>query len=136
MVSRYIVTKLDSHLCSDFYFLISLKGEANSGGHNTDKYSCIFSQMIGEWRKVWEEKSGGLTSQFPFGFVQLAQNQANNHYNGFPLIKWHQTHDYGYVPNEELNVLTKNAYYIRSLNSTLYCSIKNGTVSLFFTLAT
>ena len=49
--------------------------------------------------------SGFDNHAFPFGFVQLAQNQANNLFNGVPLLRWQQTYNYGYVPNEKLEVI-------------------------------
>ena len=48
--------------------------------------------------------SGCQNHAFPFGFVQLAQNQANNLFNGVPLLRWQQTYNYGYAPNEILKV--------------------------------
>merc|ERR1712045_763703 len=35
----------------------------------------------------------------PFGFVQLSTIFQNTN-PGFPVIRWHQTADYGFVPNE------------------------------------
>ena len=47
------------------------QGEANSL-YNSEIYSCIFQEMINDWRKKWFEGTGGSTDQmFPFGFVQV-----------------------------------------------------------------
>ena len=61
--------------------------------------------MISEWRRVWSTKFG-TDSQFPFGFIQLSTNQADTKrvYPAFPMIRWHQTSDYGFVPNKDLQV--------------------------------
>lgn len=81
------------------------KGESNTGvAGNIDKYNCIFKNLIVKWRNKWSLNSGFDNHAFPFGFVQLAQNQANNPYNGVPLLRWQQTYNYGYAPNEKLEV--------------------------------
>ncbi len=72
-------------------------GEANAG-YNRDLYPCSFSQMIQSWRLRWSQDSGSLPD-FPFGFVQLASNQEDYDGYDFPVIRWHQTDDLGYVPN-------------------------------------
>ena len=54
--------------------------------------------------------SGCQNHAFPFGFVQLAQNQANNLFNGVPLLRWQQTYNYGYAPNEILKVRMRISY--------------------------
>ena len=36
----------------------------------------------------------------PFGFVQLSTLKADSMSIGFPIIRWHQTADVGYVPND------------------------------------
>ena len=40
------------------------------------------------------------SSKAPFGFVQLAPWRPESLEASFPVIRWHQTADYGYVPNE------------------------------------
>jgi sialate O-acetylesterase len=77
-------------------------GESNSGW-NKDKYGCSFPAMISEWRRVWSENSP-TDSSFPFGFVQLAAWRANYAGSEFPVIRWHQTADVGYVPNDAMPV--------------------------------
>ena len=80
------------------YFL----GENNSGW-NRDKYQCTFPAMISQWRKIWSTFTP-TSDMFPFGFMQLSTFQENNEQPGFPVIRWHQTADHGYVPNEVLEV--------------------------------
>ena len=40
---------------------------------------------------------------FPFGIVQLASIQPDTN-PSTPVVRWHQTADYGYLPNEILPV--------------------------------
>jgi len=42
---------------------------------------------------------------FPFGFVQLGVlNEQESHDNGaYSKIRWHQTADFGFVPNSKMN---------------------------------
>ena len=57
--------------------------------------------MIGEWRRYWYEKSYRDTDEkFPFGFVQLAAYIDQRDHYEWPKLRFHQTHDYSYVPNE------------------------------------
>ncbi|CAF2873825.1 unnamed protein product [Rotaria sp. Silwood2] len=83
------------------YGTIWYQGESNSD-YNTDKYSCTFSKMIQYWRQTWNERTNYLTDiYFPFGFVQLSTfSNESTTVGGFPLIRWHQTFDVGYVPND------------------------------------
>ena len=61
--------------------------------------------MISEWRRLWSTNT--LTSNmFPFGFAQLSTWDANDKKPGFPVIRWHQTADHGWVPNKVLQVCT------------------------------
>ncbi len=97
-----------------------IKGESNSGD---SVYACKFAKMIHYWRQIWNQRTNGTTDiQFPFGFVQVSftvdQTNRSNLFSlqlstdrndttrvgGFPLIRWHQTFDVGYVPN---NVVPK-----------------------------
>lgn len=82
---------------------MSSLGEANAN-RNRDKYQCSFPAMISEWRRVWSTMSS-TGNQFPFGFVQLSTWNANDMSPGFPMIRWHQTGDFGFVPNDEMKVL-------------------------------
>nr|XP_020455900.1 sialate O-acetylesterase isoform X1 [Monopterus albus] len=75
------------------------QGEANAGYHQ-DKYNCSFPAMIDDWRMAFHQGSGGQTAlDFPFGFVQLSTNIKGFTNDGFPDVRWHQTADFGYVPN-------------------------------------
>ncbi|CAF3486522.1 unnamed protein product [Rotaria socialis] len=82
------------------YGAIWYQGESNAD-YNRDKYACAFSKMIQYWRQTWNQRTNGLTDPtFPFGFVQLSTNtDKTTLVGGFPLIRWHQTFDVGYVPN-------------------------------------
>ena len=101
--SVYSSTHIFIYKCTFSYPLS--KGESNTGvAGNIDKYNCIFKNLIVKWRNKWSLNSGFDNHAFPFGFVQLAQNQANNPYNGVPLLRWQQTYNYGYAPNEKLEV--------------------------------
>lgn len=75
------------------------QGEANAGNHNRDKYNCTFPEMINEWRNVWSDFT---SPTFPFGFMQLSTNQVGHTGPGFPIIRWHQTADHGFVPNHQM----------------------------------
>ncbi|TST73070.1 Sialate O-acetylesterase [Bagarius yarrelli] len=76
------------------------QGESNAQ-YNQDKYSCTFPAMIDDWRMAFHTGSEGQTSQdFPFGFVQLCTWKPAK--DGFPEIRWHQTADYGFAPNERM----------------------------------
>ena len=77
-------------------------GEANANG-NMEEYGCAFPELINEWRRVWSMNSDTY-SNFPFGFVQLAQ-VAPEQNSGFPMIRWFQTNGTGYVPNENMQVI-------------------------------
>lgn len=57
--------------------------------------------MIKSWRKGWYEGSQQTTDpNFAFGFVQIGGKTETA--PNFPLVRWHQTADYGYVPNPEM----------------------------------
>jgi sialate O-acetylesterase len=75
-------------------------GEDNIKFH-TDLYPCTFSKLIESWRNIWHERTNSSTDpNFPFGFVQLSTRTKNNStIGGFPTIRWHQTFDVGYAPN-------------------------------------
>ncbi|XP_045171966.1 sialate O-acetylesterase-like isoform X2 [Mercenaria mercenaria] len=81
------------------YGAIWYQGEANAGA--PDSYKCRFPAMIDDWRQKFHEGSRGQTDDmFPFGFVQLAPWRNDSTIEkGFPDIRWHQTADFGYVPN-------------------------------------
>ncbi|XP_063167154.1 sialate O-acetylesterase isoform X2 [Candoia aspera] len=82
--------------------VIWYQGEANTL-MNTDLYNCTFPALIEDWRKAFHEGSDGQTNRyFPFGFVQLCTNRHVEINDKFPRIRWHQTADYGYVPNKRM----------------------------------
>ncbi|CAF2590172.1 unnamed protein product [Rotaria sp. Silwood2] len=87
------------------YGAIWYQGESNANYH-ADKYACTFSKMIQYWRQTWSQRTNYLTDiHFPFGFVQLSTwSNTSTVVGGFPIIRWHQTFDVGYVPN---NVVPK-----------------------------
>uniref|UniRef100_A0A3Q0T5T7 Sialic acid acetylesterase n=1 Tax=Amphilophus citrinellus TaxID=61819 RepID=A0A3Q0T5T7_AMPCI len=75
------------------------QGEANAN-YNQNKYNCSFPAMIDDWRMAFHQGSGGQTAlDFPFGFVQLSTYEKGTKDDGFPNIRWHQTADFGFVPN-------------------------------------
>ncbi|KAL4224757.1 hypothetical protein ACF0H5_015454 [Mactra antiquata] len=83
------------------YGAIWYQGE-NNAQHFRDKYNCTFPAMIDNWRLKFST-SGTTNSLFPFGFVQLAGYRPDHTIStGFTDIRWHQTADYGYVPNHRL----------------------------------
>uniref|UniRef100_A0A8C5EK07 Sialate O-acetylesterase-like n=1 Tax=Gouania willdenowi TaxID=441366 RepID=A0A8C5EK07_GOUWI len=84
------------------YGAIWYQGEANTKYHQ-DKYNCSFPAMIDDWRMAFHQGSGGQTAaDFPFGFVQLSTNNKKNIDDGFPELRWHQTADFGFVPNARM----------------------------------
>lgn len=78
------------------------QGESNAGW-NRDKYQCTFPAMIETWRKLWSSNTG-TAPDFPFGFVQLSTWTEGDLTPGFPVIRWHQTADQGFVPNDIMKV--------------------------------
>ncbi|XP_042332968.1 sialate O-acetylesterase [Sceloporus undulatus] len=82
--------------------VIWYQGEENTV-MNTDLYNCTFPSLIEDWRKGFHKGSKGQTQRyFPFGFVQLCTNRNVVQNDSFPRIRWHQTADYGYVPNTKM----------------------------------
>lgn len=78
------------------------QGEANTN-LNTELYNCTFPAMIDDWRAAFHEGSEGQTDKdFPFGFVQLSTYQKSKSNDNFPIIRWHQTADFGYAPNPRM----------------------------------
>ena len=76
------------------------QGEGNSKW-NRDLYNCTFPALIDAWRDLFSSNSN-TDPDAPFGFVQLAPWRPDTLEAGFPAIRWHQTADYGFVPNERL----------------------------------
>ncbi|KAL4688072.1 hypothetical protein H8957_004718 [Semnopithecus entellus] len=79
------------------------QGESNIN-YNTDLYNCTFPALIEDWRETFHRGSQGQTERFfPFGFVQLSSDLSKKSSDdGFPQIRWHQTADFGYVPNPKM----------------------------------
>ncbi|XP_038069722.1 sialate O-acetylesterase-like [Patiria miniata] len=77
------------------------QGEANTV--DPDPYKCLFNAMITDWREKWYEGTLNSTDiKFPFGFMQLCtSNVPSSEIIGpYTTLRWHQTYDYGYVPND------------------------------------
>ncbi|XP_040182077.1 sialate O-acetylesterase-like isoform X2 [Rana temporaria] len=78
------------------------QGEQNTE-INTDLYNCTFPTLISDWRRRFHEGSLGQTDPiFPFGFVQLSTYQKAKQKDNYPVIRWHQTADFGYTPNSKM----------------------------------
>ena len=80
------------------------QGEANSFW-NPDKYQCMLKNMLNDWRYRWSQESD-TSPNFPVGLVQLGPlanppepEFRKNDGSLFPLIRWHQTMDIGFLPN-------------------------------------
>ena len=80
--------------------------------------------MISEWRRLWASFSP-TSNLFPFGFMQLSTDQADDHWPGFATVRWHQTADFGYVPNtimevcieiSVISILSCNLVYLVDVN--------------------
>ena len=87
------------------------QGESN-GELNRDLYNCTFPAMISDWREEFSTNSA-TSPEAPFGFVQLSTWRPNSTDAGFPVIRWHQTADVGYVPND----LMKNVFMSSPLDT-------------------
>ncbi|XP_053222457.1 sialate O-acetylesterase isoform X1 [Podarcis raffonei] len=82
--------------------VIWYQGEANTL-IDTSLYNCTFPALIEDWRKGFHEGSDWQTQRyFPFGFVQLSTVRSKEHNDNFARIRWHQTADYGFVPNKKM----------------------------------
>ena len=77
------------------------QGESN-GGHNRDLYNCTFPALINDWRLKFSQNSG-TPADAPFGFVQIATQRADSINNNWSVVRWHQTADYGYAPNDAMH---------------------------------
>lgn len=105
------------------YGAIWYQGEANAAAPFT--YNCTFPAMIDDWRSKWFYGTDKLTDpEFPFGFVQLSSfYQKSKVADGFPVIRWAQTANYGYAPNlRERNVFMAVAMDLGN-KSAIYGSI-------------
>ncbi|XP_071113642.1 sialate O-acetylesterase-like [Haliotis cracherodii] len=86
------------------YGAIWYQGESNTWPQQRlDSYNCTFQAMIDDWRRKFSDASGGQTSDvFPFGFVQLAGFRKGRIASDWSTMRWHQTADYGYAPNDRM----------------------------------
>lgn len=86
------------------YGVIWYQGESNAMSDQPNTYNCSFPAMINSWRAHFYANTQFQTDpHFPFGFVQLGTWRNDSSITeGFPDIRWHQTADYGYVPNNKL----------------------------------
>ncbi|CAH1801235.1 unnamed protein product [Owenia fusiformis] len=75
------------------------QGESNR--NNAEQYACLFPAMINDWRARFNAR-GGTPGDFPFGFVQLAPWRNQLVQTGFPDVRWSQTANIGYVPNNNM----------------------------------
>jgi len=64
------------------------------------------------WRQRWSQNSDS-NPEFPFGLVQIAGYREGHKGYEFPVLRWHQSADLGYVPNEQ----RPNAYMAVSLDA-------------------
>ncbi|XP_017951429.1 sialate O-acetylesterase isoform X2 [Xenopus tropicalis] len=95
--------ELDDLAKVDLQWSAPTPGEQNTG-MNTDLYNCTFPALIEDWRLSFHEGTNGQTDRyFPFGFVQLSTYQKSQQNDNYPVIRWHQTADYGYAPNPKMN---------------------------------
>ena len=68
----------------------------------------MLKNMLGDWRNRWSQNSD-TNLNFPVGLVQLGplanppeeKETRKNDGSLFPLIRWHQTMDQGFLPNSE-----------------------------------
>jgi sialate O-acetylesterase len=90
---------------------IFYQGESDTSLGAAVRYNCTFPAMIAAWRRAWHAATAGQTDEvFPFGFVQLSTwgspalrvgtfgTKGSN--DGVPIVRWAQTANFGYVPNE------------------------------------
>lgn len=85
------------------------QGEANAGWQR-DLYNCSFPMMIDGWRSIF---SSTAEKYPPFGFVQLSTVTYGKQDLSYPLIRWHQTADYGSTPNDR----EQNVFYAVSIDT-------------------
>ncbi len=92
------------------YGIVWYQGESNRD-KNLHLYNCTFPSLVNDWRNKWFIGTEGSTnSNFPFGFVQLANSNRTPAIGGLPWLRFHQTADFGYSPNPQLkNVFMASA---------------------------
>jgi len=42
---------------------------------SAERYSCAIKTMVNDWRERWHERSPEMDSTFPFGQVQVCNNE-------------------------------------------------------------
>jgi len=72
------------------------QGEANSN-FERDLYNCTFPTLIDTWREQFSQPEA------PFGFVQLSTINYEHTNLNYPILRNHQTADYGTVPNPRMS---------------------------------
>ncbi|XP_055353591.1 sialate O-acetylesterase-like [Paramacrobiotus metropolitanus] len=80
-----------------FKAILWYQGESDAALH-PDAYACMFENFISTWREsltYWSKTT-------PFGFVQIGCQNNESIPDGTALVRWHQTADYGYVPQKKL----------------------------------
>ena len=95
------------------------QGESNSLW-NTDKYGCMIRNMFRDWRTRWNENSD-TSNDFPIGVVQVGpfgnppepEELRKDDGNYFPLIRWLQTMNQGFLPNSK----EENAFLAISMDT-------------------
>merc|ERR1719239_1464959 len=71
------------------------QGEANSN-FERDLYNCTFPTLIDTWREQFSQPEA------PFGFAQLSTINYEHANLNYPILRNHQTADYGTVPNPRM----------------------------------
>lgn len=101
------------------YGVLWYQGEQNQN-KNLHLYNCTFPTLIDDWRQKFYEGTEHQTDpSFPFGFVMLGPYNPDYTVDiGFPEIRWHQTADYGVVPNPRL----KNTFMAIAMDTTDFLS--------------
>jgi len=79
----------------NLYGFLWYQGEANSN-FERDLYNCTFPTLIDTWREQFSQPEA------PFGFVQLSTINYQHTGLNYPILRNHQTADYGTVPNSRM----------------------------------
>ena len=76
------------------------QGESNV--INAPYYGCALREMVGDWRSSWVNETDTMDPVFPFGEVQLAPFTELDRDCCMNNVRWQQTFEFGYVPNDQL----------------------------------
>jgi len=79
----------------NLYGFLWYQGEANSG-FERDLYNCTFPTLIDTWREQFSQPEA------PFGFVQLSTINYGHTNLIYPILRLHQTADFGTIPNTRM----------------------------------